>query len=931
MSIGKAQSSDEKVKDQPVVASDQSSDDWGFGKKVRSLSREAKWAAAGIALILLAFAVVVSLRWKGGGPAQSATAVVTEGQPAASTSLSDKSATSSASTAASSFTAGSAATADSTGTSRLAEDDFLLQQTEPPSGEAADAGPAASSGASSLAWSPQSEAAGSGNAAANGSEFEFAKAEPLGAQAESPRNAQPADDASTPSLVPVGASTADGASPVADSSGAAGTEAAPDSHAAAGSPPLLPGLDEPRTGTSGPPSFPAAAFSPAPDQSGSAPTAEAPAGRSAAPALEPFDSPAATGVSATAAASAAASEGSPLHVGSPSLGSPVGSPNVESANVGGANDVEPNSETPDGGLSDDGASSDASTSRPVLLVAAEEPPSAQAGDASRASDEPAAGAGSAATSGSGPSDPTSLQVALAPRTGQKDKRAAGRQSTGRARKANGPGKHRAGGKGKAGRSTRTSRSGGNQPGHRQNDPATRPGNSKPATAGPDAEPEQPSAADGWPVGADPFGSAQPGASGRQELSPVDETTKPSRVRAGQSGSAGQPVPVGSDPFGATSWPGRASSDATSSDPFAPAVAPGKRARAATTATTSVTKGSAQHKGKSSPDVEPDDFGALDGFLPPEPVSEGAGGRERSSGRRTNAGLAGEPVESLPPRPSPVEPQPTPLFGSRTPAPGLAEPFETGGAGQPAVKPARPVVRTPGRGAGRGTEAPVAESALPSSASPFGASGAGVEANAAGQPASVGVGSKAGEPGSGSSPFDASHFQPPLGPSRPKKYVVQQNDTFWTISKKVYGTARYFQALALYNKSRIPDPRRMRPGMTIEVPPPQVLESRFPELVPRAGSRTGRSTGRSSPASTASSQPAGFFLGPSGEPLYRVGPEDTLSEIAQRHLGRASRWIQIFELNRDKLQNPNDLKIGTVLRLPRDARGVRVTETPRTNR
>jgi nucleoid-associated protein YgaU len=58
-------------------------------------------------------------------------------------------------------------------------------------------------------------------------------------------------------------------------------------------------------------------------------------------------------------------------------------------------------------------------------------------------------------------------------------------------------------------------------------------------------------------------------------------------------------------------------------------------------------------------------------------------------------------------------------------------------------------------------------------------------------------------------------------------------------------------------------------------------------------------------------------------MYRIQENDTLTDISLRHLGRSSRWIQIYELNRDNLANPNQLKIGTMLKLPGDASRVRI--------
>ena len=139
------------------------------------------------------------------------------------------------------------------------------------------------------------------------------------------------------------------------------------------------------------------------------------------------------------------------------------------------------------------------------------------------------------------------------------------------------------------------------------------------------------------------------------------------------------------------------------------------------------------------------------------------------------------------------------------------------------------------------------------------------------------------------------------------YTVKPDDTYWTISKHAYGTARFFSSLALYNQKRIQDPRNLRPGMKVVIPDYKVLVERYPELhqdfIPKK------------------TLPSGYFLKPNGMPAYRIGANETLSEISQKHLGRASRWIQIYRMNQNVLKNPNRLKLGTVIDLPDDATNV----------
>ncbi len=49
--------------------------------------------------------------------------------------------------------------------------------------------------------------------------------------------------------------------------------------------------------------------------------------------------------------------------------------------------------------------------------------------------------------------------------------------------------------------------------------------------------------------------------------------------------------------------------------------------------------------------------------------------------------------------------------------------------------------------------------------------------------------------------------------------------------------------------------------------------------------------------------------------YVVQPGDSLSKIAKNVLGDAKRWPEIFELNKDKIKDPNLIYPGQELRLP----------------
>jgi 5'-nucleotidase len=49
--------------------------------------------------------------------------------------------------------------------------------------------------------------------------------------------------------------------------------------------------------------------------------------------------------------------------------------------------------------------------------------------------------------------------------------------------------------------------------------------------------------------------------------------------------------------------------------------------------------------------------------------------------------------------------------------------------------------------------------------------------------------------------------------------------------------------------------------------------------------------------------------------YIIKKGDTLWKIAEKELGKGYRWKYIYELNKDKIKNPNKLKSGTKILIP----------------
>jgi nucleoid-associated protein YgaU len=176
---------------------------------------------------------------------------------------------------------------------------------------------------------------------------------------------------------------------------------------------------------------------------------------------------------------------------------------------------------------------------------------------------------------------------------------------------------------------------------------------------------------------------------------------------------------------------------------------------------------------------------------------------------------------------------------------------------------------------------------------------------------------------GRSRYDAEPTQPafvtpaepepaaPTVPAEPQmpadgKYTVQPNDSLWKIAEKVYGDGRYFKAIGEHNRGRLPHADMLTAGAVLEVPPAGELTQLYPSLCPKqrrsAVVRTRQATAAPAPEVTNGN--------------YIVQEGDTLFDIARYKLGRASRWGEIFELNREVLGEDFDfLQPGLELKMP----------------
>jgi hypothetical protein len=197
----------------------------------------------------------------------------------------------------------------------------------------------------------------------------------------------------------------------------------------------------------------------------------------------------------------------------------------------------------------------------------------------------------------------------------------------------------------------------------------------------------------------------------------------------------------------------------------------------------------------------------------------------------------------------------------------------------------------------------------------------------------------------------------------KSYICNPEDTtFEALSEHLYGSPDYAQALLRYNREHprgdpgLQGASRPQPGMTIQVPPKDILKDRYRDASPDRQRTPAPPPGgadsvrQSSPITQSDPQrdvvavtrPAGQTPVPvpsvpapasgqantapatgvaSGGKVYRVAAGgEPMWTIAQRALGNGSRWHEIYRLN-PQLNPERPIPEGTAIVLPDNARGV----------
>lgn len=161
--------------------------------------------------------------------------------------------------------------------------------------------------------------------------------------------------------------------------------------------------------------------------------------------------------------------------------------------------------------------------------------------------------------------------------------------------------------------------------------------------------------------------------------------------------------------------------------------------------------------------------------------------------------------------------------------------------------------------------------------------------------------------------------PPPGPVTPgRRYKIQEADTLAAIAREEYGDEKYWRAIQAANPAI--DPNRLLVGQEIILPRKEDVVKGATATPPRTGDTATPAAPRT--GLTATGEPR------SAARTVTVARGDTLVALARKHLNDEHRWREIYELNKDKLSSPDNIREGMELKLPANGNSGPAADKPR---
>jgi nucleoid-associated protein YgaU len=141
--------------------------------------------------------------------------------------------------------------------------------------------------------------------------------------------------------------------------------------------------------------------------------------------------------------------------------------------------------------------------------------------------------------------------------------------------------------------------------------------------------------------------------------------------------------------------------------------------------------------------------------------------------------------------------------------------------------------------------------------------------------------------------------PPAAPAIPAHltYVIQDNDSLWSIARRAYGDGQAWTLIAQVNPGL--SAGRLQTGLKINLPDPAAVHARLgTHAAPAAAA---------APARTAAARLQVRSV--------TVHEGDTLYNIARKVYGDGEKWDVIYNANKDKLSDPDELPASVQLTIP----------------
>ncbi len=132
-----------------------------------------------------------------------------------------------------------------------------------------------------------------------------------------------------------------------------------------------------------------------------------------------------------------------------------------------------------------------------------------------------------------------------------------------------------------------------------------------------------------------------------------------------------------------------------------------------------------------------------------------------------------------------------------------------------------------------------------------------------------------------------------------RHTVLKGETLTKIARRHYGNGDYWRTIANANPGKVTRDGQVQLGAVLNIPKRDDAVLGLDSV--SAGSE------QSVRVDTRITQRPGKTI--------TVESGDTLSELATKHLGSATRWQDLMDANRDKLDDPQGLQVGMKLRLP----------------